>query len=143
MRKINWQSDLNSLINEKKDTPFEWGKWDCGKFVAEVANAILEDSKDYYKPFKGRYSTALGATRALRKAGFTDLREYLVHCCGEPIGPSHAWRGDVAFYEECAGVNLGSFNYLLGVKPIGVGVEQSTGFIQIPRLEVQEYFRVR
>lgn len=143
MRQLNWQSNLNTLISDHRESELDWGTWDCGIFSAAIAKAILVDSEDYFAPFNGKYKTALGSLRALKKAGYDNLREYLIHCCGEPIGPSHVWRGDIAFYEDCAGVNLGSYNLLLGVKSIGVGVEEQKGFVQIPRLEVQEYFRIR
>lgn len=142
-RQLNWQFNLNKLVNDHRVSEFDWGTWDCGVFSAAICNAVLLDSIDYLLPFEGKYSTALGSLRALKKAGHDSLRDYLVHCFGEPIGPSHAWRGDIAFYEDCAGVNLGSYNLLLGVHSIGVDSEQQKGFVPIPRLEVQEYFKVR
>lgn len=144
MRQLNWQGNLSTLLKENKENVLDYGTWDCGIFSAKIAKAVLVDSSDYFSPFRGKYSTAIGSMRALKKAGFSDLREYLIHCCGDPIGPSHAWRGDIAFYEGCAGVNLGSYNLLLGVANIGVvETENQKGFVSIPRLEVQEYFKVR
>lgn len=142
-RQLNWQFNLNKLVNDHKESEFDWGTWDCGVFAASVANAVLVDSPAYLLPFKGKYRTALGSLRALKKAGYDSLRDYLVHCFGEPISPSHAWRGDIAFYEDCAGVNLGAYNLLIGVKAIGIDAEDQKGFIPISRLEVQEYFKVR
>ena len=146
-RQIDWQSNLNALINDHKESEFIWGTWDCGIFSAAICDAVLEDGEDYLFPFAGKYRTAIGSLRALKKAGYDNLRHCLVTCFGEPIGPSHAWRGDIAFYEECAGLNLGAYNLLLGVQHIGVDIDiaptEQKGFVQIPRLEVQEYFKVR
>ena len=142
-RQTDWQFNLNKLINDHKESEFDWGTWDCGVFAAAIADAVLEDSEDYLLPFAGKYTTAMGSLRALKKAGYDSLRHYLVHCFGEPIGPSHAWRGDIAFYEDCAGVNLGSYNLLLGIKAIGIDAVEQEKFVPIPRLEVQEYFKVR
>ncbi len=151
MRKYGWRTNLTTFLNEKKDEPFKWGTWDCGLRAAAVCDVILDTDIDYAEPFLGYYSTEIGSLRALKKAGYKDLKTYLKECFGKPVNVGQAWWGDIAWYEDCCGIFLGSFATFIGderiISQLRHGDKQyidvSSGIVRIPRNEIKEVFKVR
>jgi hypothetical protein len=60
------QSTLDLYLGK----PLEWGRFDCARMAAHTLKAL--GRKAPLARF-GAYSSAVGAIRALRRAGFTDL----------------------------------------------------------------------
>lgn len=63
----NWQQHLSDLIRERQDTPFSFGAFDCTLFAMQAINAVI--GVDYSGPYAGKYNTAKGALKLLRKVG--------------------------------------------------------------------------
>ena len=83
MKHPDWHVRLDTFIRENLLTPFEWGKFDCCLFVADAVEAMT--GTDFAAPFRGRYTTATGSARALKKYGSGDVKSTLsaafAMCC--------------------------------------------------------------
>lgn len=127
MRIEHWELKLDEQIKLYRNQKFEYGVSDCAIFVCSVLKAIT--GTDYYKQFKGLYSTRMNALKIIAKEGsLTNLVTKTFEI--EPLPPKYAMRGDPVLYidegtkEECLGIcidhliiapreeGLGTFNLL-------------------------------
>lgn len=88
-----WETMLNALRDAVADRPFAWGRWDCARWGAAAVEA--QTGADFYAPFLGRYSSARGAARALRKFGHGTLEATFTAALGEPVAPAFGGNGDI------------------------------------------------
>ena len=72
-RYIDWQVRLLALTESREEVPFEWGKYDCCLFAADVVREIT--GVDYAEPFRGKYTAEEGAKALLEEKG--GLVEYI------------------------------------------------------------------
>lgn len=82
------QATLDQFIGK----PIEWGRYDCAKMVIfhlRQLGVSLSIAK------AGRYSTAIGAVRALKRLGFTTLAEVLDDRGLMRISPASRIAGDI------------------------------------------------
>lgn len=93
----DWPQRMEAAILARRDLPRTWGKNDCAAFPAAVIEAMTGD--DFFAPFRGKYSTGLGAVRAVKEAGFETLADYAA-ANAEEIPVRKAARGDLVFYES-------------------------------------------
>lgn len=63
MKKLNWQTDFLKLVQDRSDTPFEWGVNDCVMFAADAVTTMGAD--DPAKASRGKYKTETGAKKHL------------------------------------------------------------------------------
>lgn len=105
MRKPNWPEILAAKIEAARNTPFSWGTHDCCMFSADVVLAMT--GTDYAEEFRGKYTTATGATKALKKYGLGSIENSLTVKFGEPVHPFKAGRGDVVLADMPTGKALG------------------------------------
>src|SRR5690606_16299333 len=97
MRVEGWEAALYGYIAAARRRPFEWGKFDCCLFAADVIRALtgLDPAAD----LRGRYRTALGAKRIVNREGgsLAALAERRFAPLGiAPLkGPKFARRGDI------------------------------------------------
>ncbi|EKE75181.1 DUF6950 family protein [Gallaecimonas xiamenensis] len=96
---------LAEFIEPRRHIPFTWGKLDCCMLAADWVEA--QTGTDFAAEFRGRYSTRIGATRALKKAGFDDVEAAVTAALGEPVGRLQLRRGDLALVSQFAGPALG------------------------------------
>ncbi len=105
MRHNDWPSRLNQYIKQHLNTPFKWGEFDCCLFPADAILAMT--GVDYAAEFRGHYSTALGAKRALVKYGQGDIQQTITAKFG-PMQPRLlAGRGDLVLIDTPFGTALG------------------------------------
>lgn len=64
-----WRADLNAHIEANRNRPFEWGQHDCGLWSASCR--IVTHGDDVASDLRGRYKSAVGAVKSLRRAGFS------------------------------------------------------------------------
>lgn len=76
---------------------FRWGSHDCGRLVAHTLRGLGVNPK--LTRF-GRYTSALGATRAIRKLGFADMAEVIDAFAFPRIAPAQMLPGDIAGYRH-------------------------------------------
>lgn len=103
-RHIDWQVRLLALTESREEVPFEWGKYDCCLFAADVVKEMT--GEDYAEPFRGKYTTEEGARALLDEKG--GLVEYI-----DSVLPrkdvNFAQRGDVVLVTTDLGDTLGIF----------------------------------
>jgi hypothetical protein len=115
----NWQANLSDVIRDRRERPFAWGTDDCTQFAFDAVKAVI--GTDYGVPYRGKYSTAKGALRILKKVGGVETPAELM---AKLLGPSQpiafARKGDVVTCDPDAigfGVQDGvsTFGPLIGV----------------------------
>jgi hypothetical protein len=117
VRLENWPSLLAAFLADEK--PFAWGSRDCCLFAADAVLCItgLDPAID----FRGRYKTAKGAARVLKKYGGLEGAVEVIaldHGMMEvPVGL--AQRGDVVLIDSPRGLALAVVNLKGGVTAQG------------------------
>jgi len=105
-RREDWPERLGAVVDAARRRPFEWGRFDCALFAADAVAAMT--GEDLAAPFRGRYRTRAGASRALRRAGYESLEALCMALLGQPLDtPTLAQRGDVVLLEAGNGPQLG------------------------------------
>ena len=85
---------LIDFIEGRRGRPFSWGDNDCAMFAADWV--LKQTGIDPLAPFRGRYSTAAGSVRALRRYGTGELISTWTSSVGAPLASVRlAMRGDV------------------------------------------------
>ncbi len=134
MRVENWPLVLDGHLRRAADLPFAWGSHDCCLWAADVVHGMT--GVDYAAGFRGRYRTALGAARQIKKHGAADLAELLTGIMGNPVPVLSAKRGDLCLVETplgpAAGICVGS----------RVAVPGETQLVYIGLLEALTAWRV-
>jgi len=105
VRPENWTEVLADEVALASSQPFVWGKLDCCLFAANVVLAIT--GKDFASEFRGHYSTAAGAKKALIKHGRGSIKETMTAKFGKPRTPLMARRGDFVLAATALGDSLG------------------------------------
>lgn len=91
-RLAGWPERLADTIKAASGRPFSWGTHDCALFAADCALAIT--GIDPVRKSLGNYSSALGATRALRRLGCADVGQLADLVIGARVPIARARRGD-------------------------------------------------
>jgi hypothetical protein len=105
VRPENWTETLADAVALASDQPFVWGQLDCCLFAADVVLAIT--GLDHAAEFRGHYSTAAGAKKALLRYGRGDIKETMTAKLGEPLPVLMACRGDFVLAATELGDSLG------------------------------------
>ncbi|CAB4176645.1 hypothetical protein UFOVP1672_29 [uncultured Caudovirales phage] len=106
MRFQDWPSRLDTFTREASEKKFEWGVWDCGLSAAKCVEALT--GVDAASEYLGKYSTAEGSVRTLKKVSGGGLREAFTRLLGEPLeSPKLAQRGDICLFETPLGDAVG------------------------------------
>jgi len=93
-RRHDWPERLAEVVRAAQARPFAWGRHDCALFVCDCVRAMC--GEDPAARFRGRYRTARGAQRAIRRiGGARDLADLATRVLGPSIPPAFARRGDV------------------------------------------------
>ncbi|WP_313437301.1 DUF6950 family protein [Novosphingobium sp.] len=83
---------IEATMAKFRDQPFEWGRVDCARVAAFHLKQLgykIAISK------AGRYTTMLGAAKALNRLGYSSLAEMADGLCLIPITPARMLLGDV------------------------------------------------
>ncbi|CAN1576319.1 hypothetical protein MCELHM10_03932 [Paracoccaceae bacterium] len=123
-RRPGWERRLVDAVEAARGLPFSWGRHDCATFAFDLRRD-LTGSYDVAALWRGRYTTARGAVRVMRRLGWQSLEAAGRDLLGEPL-PSVplAQRGDLVL----AGTGLG-FGVCLGARAAGVAPE---GLVLVP-----------
>ena len=129
-----WELRLAEAIEAARDFPFRWGQHDCATFAFDLRRD-LTGSYDVAALWRGRYTTAHGAVRVLRRLGWQTLEAAGRDLLGAPLASVHlAQRGDLVL----ANTGLG-FGICLGARAAGIAPE---GLILVPLLSCALAWRV-
>jgi hypothetical protein len=97
----DWPERLHEMFMAHKDKPFEWGSHDCVLSVCAAIEAMT--GVDPAKEFRGRYSTEIGAVRAIKGAGHPSFEAMVSAIAADhdmkEIGPKFAQRGDMVLID--------------------------------------------
>lgn len=74
IRRQDWRTRFAELVVARRDLPTVWGERDCCLFAADAVKAMTD--VDFAESLRG-YRTAKGAARALRRAGFASVIDYV------------------------------------------------------------------
>ena len=120
----HWERLLAAAIDTARAKPFVWGVHDCPTFAFET-RMVLICGEDVAALWRGRYTTAIGGERVMRRLGWASLEDMGRALLGEPR-PSVllAKRGDIVL----ADTGLG-FGVCTGAQAVGVAPE---GLVTVP-----------
>lgn len=138
MRQQDWENRLGAYLRGCRGVPFAWGSHDCTTFAAGAVLALT--GADRMGEFRGRYSTPIGARRALRRYGRGTLAKTLT-AKFRPIKVSLAQRGDLVLVDDGQGGE--ALAVVLGAFAVGVGRQgQAEGLVRIERADWQRAWKV-
>lgn len=107
MRREGWERALSAEVEAARTRPFEWGRHDCALWAADCVMAMT--GNDPAACWRGRYRTALGAARILRRSGCDDIAAMAARVLDAPLpSPVMARRGDILSDGEAMGVCIGA-----------------------------------
>jgi len=104
------QTRLFLALEAARGRPFAWGRHDCATWAFDLHRA-LTGSTDHAGLWRGRYRTAGGARRVMRRLGWADLEAMGRDLLGPPLdGVLLAQRGDLVLGgdPEAFGVCVGA-----------------------------------
>ncbi len=109
----DWEARLAAYLEPLRLRAFAWGSHDCCTFAGGAVEVMT--GIDPIAEFRGRYSTARGSVRALRKFGAGDLAATLDGKF-ERVPASLAQRGDIVMSSGLLGICLGPFLAAVGAE---------------------------
>ncbi|MET3602184.1 DUF6950 family protein, partial [Martelella mangrovi] len=108
VRMDGWRGRFDAACDAMRRTPFSWGDNDCfAGLVGGLSEALI--GADIVVPWRGRYTTGVGALRVMRNDGFDNLADLVASVLPE-IHISRARVGDVAAIPSNDG-----FGFTLGI----------------------------
>ena len=121
LRRVDhWERLLASEIDTARAKPFVWGVHDCPTFAFEV-RMILTGGEDIAALWRGRYTTALGGARVMRRLGWASLEDMGCALLGEPRpGVLLAQRGDIVLADTGLGFGICNGASAVGMAPAGL-----------------------
>ena len=103
-RRGDWEAALAAYLERVRDKPYAYGQHDCLLFVAGSIKALT--GKDLARGHRGKYKSATGAKRYLKKLGFSSPEKMLDSLLpAKPVG--FAQRGDIVLADNNPGVCVG------------------------------------
>lgn len=124
MRTPNWPLRLTTYLEAARDLPFAWGRHDCATWAFDLRRD-LTGGEDVAAQWRGRYTTALGAQRVMRKLGWSDLEAMGRDLLGAPLAtPLLAQRGDLVLGGEDP-----AFGVCAGARAVFIS---PAGLVQLP-----------
>lgn len=107
----DWDARLAAYLEPIRARPFAWGRHDCCTFSAGAVEAMT--GVDPMPEFRGRYTTAIGSARALRRYGAGSLPATLDTKFAR-VPASLAQRGDLVMTDRLLSVAWGAFAIAVG-----------------------------
>ena len=121
MPRVNhWERLLAAAIVTAGAKPFVWGLHDCPTFAFET-RMMLTGGEDVAALWRGRYTTALGGARVMRRLGWSSLEEMGHALLGEPrASVLSAQRGDIVLADTGLGFGICTGASAAGMAPEGL-----------------------
>jgi hypothetical protein len=110
MRVSSWETVLAAAVDVARGRPFVWGTHDCATWAFDLRRD-LTGGDDTAALWRGRYRTARGAARVLRRLGWTSMSVAGTALLGTPLANVRlAQRGDLVLSPDSTsfGVCLGA-----------------------------------
>lgn len=110
-RYADWRARLSACVEARRRAPFSWSDRNCGLFVADCILAMT--GADPAAAFRGSFTTAIGARRALGRAGYPSLHDFAATLL-PAAHPSAARVGDVMWFAGATGTHQESVGVVVG-----------------------------
>ena len=110
MRVSSWETVLAAAVEAARVRDFVWGTHDCATWGFDLRRD-LTGGDDTAAFWRGRYRTARGAVRVMRRLGWSSMREAGTALLGAPLPDVRlAQRGDLVLSPDATsfGVCLGA-----------------------------------
>jgi hypothetical protein len=110
MKVTGWEVLLAAAVDDARTRSFNWGTHDCATWAFELRRDLL-GGDDTAALWRGRYRTARGAARVMRRLGWASMPEAGVALLGMPLANVRlAQRGDLMLSPDATsfGVCLGA-----------------------------------
>lgn len=99
MRAPGWEERLAAEVAAASGKPFRWGDFDCATWAFDVA-AVLRGGPSFADEWRGKYKSARGALRIIRRLGAATMEEAVTARLGQPRkAVLLARRGDIVMTE--------------------------------------------
>lgn len=108
-RVSGWESRLNRLLQDRLNTPFEWGTNDCVSFACTAIREITE--QDLIQEHRGEYRSEEGAFERL--AAYGESFPAQISKLFEPFNKvtnALLWSGDVALVRHPRGLSVAVYH---------------------------------
>lgn len=109
----DWPERLAEAVYAARHEPFVWGAHDCAIWTFDAV-AEMTGTASHADAWRGRYSTALGSERIMRKLGWQTMEEAVTALLGDPIPPLMAQRGDLVMAAGSVGLCIGPWAQMIG-----------------------------
>ena len=121
LRRVDhWERLLAAAIDTARAKPFLWSVHDCPTF-AFGTRMILTGGSDVAARWRGRYTTALGGQRVMRRLGWASLVDMGRTLLGEPRpAVLLAGRGDIVLADTGLGFGICTGATAVGMAPEGL-----------------------
>ncbi len=124
VRRPGWECRLAEAIEAARRRAFQWGQHDCAIWAFDL-RSDLTGGEDVAGLWRGRYRTARGATRVMRRLGWPSLEAAGRALLGDPLPSVNlAQRGDLVLATSGLG-----FGVCLGARAAGIA---PVGLIMVP-----------
>ena len=134
-RRHDWPERLADAIRVARGRSFAWGQHDCALFAFDCYAAIT--GEDLTIPFRGHYTTPLGAARALKRhRGVSTVWDLVASILGPDRSSVLAQRGDMVLLDTELGPTLG---VCLGARSAFVGKD---GLVYAPTVNAKRSWQV-
>jgi len=133
MRQLDWEEALSDYLAGHGEAVFAWGECDCALFAGGAVSAMT--GIDPSAEVRGRYKTALGSVRVLRRLGFDHLEDFVGHLFAE-VPPCSAHRGDLVMVQGNLGICIGRMAVFVGED------NGEPGLVQRPMQDWEHAWRV-
>lgn len=121
MKVTGWEVLLAAAVDDARTRSFNWGTHDCATWAFELRRDLL-GGDDTAALWRGRYRTARGAARVMRRLGWASMPEAGVALLGVPLADVRlAQRGDLVLSPDAT-----SFGVCLGAQVAFLGPEGLT-----------------
>ena len=98
--------------------------------------------EDLRPPYAGRYSTKIGAFRALRRVdGVKSPAELMTKWYGDPKPAAFARDGDLVLFQDCIGGMYRGEGRFIGSEMLGEAYVRE-GLVRVPRSELEACWHV-
>lgn len=136
-RILEWRERLQVVLHDAETRKFNPGTYDCfSGLTSACVEAII--GEDIAAPYRGQYSTMLGAVRLIKEQGYNDLLDAIAQRFTE-VPTAFANHGDIVAIPD----DTGGTGYALGIC-LGerIAVMHPDGYGTIDRFEAIRAFRV-
>ncbi len=115
-----WELRLASAVDLARGRQFIWGQHDCAIWAFDLRRD-LAGGEDAAGLWRGRYRTALGAQRVMRRLGWQSIEEMGRTLLGAPLpSVSFAQRGDIVLTNTGLGFGVCIGALAAGIAPAGL-----------------------